>query len=450
VRPLPYRYLIALAAALLVGAAPAFAGTVTGTVISQTGTGLPGARVESRYLWTPPGGTPRWAVYNSVLTDSRGAFRLESQPDCVLAVSRTGYVSEFWNNRYAAHTADRLGAGSGASIALYPGSATPRKTVRVAGANRYAGSVAIARSAYPGWTGIKHVVLACGEDKAAADPLSAAGLSWAYVRAPVLLTASGSTDASVETALSEIVAANGVVTVHIVGGTSSVPEARKTEIVRALGSRGSSLRFDRVTGANRYEVAAAVAARMKAARGVAMPGVALIANGADPATFYDALALSAISARKGAPVLLVERDSVPGATRSALSALGRPQVYVAGGTSSVTPAVVSSLGSRETSRMAGATRYATARAVADMALARGWLTAMRPGLAATLPDALTGGAAVGYGGSPLLLTPGPRLGPDAHVWLNQRRTAVGGLRLFGGEASVRSDVASDADVALTR
>jgi hypothetical protein len=322
-----------------------------------------------------------------------------------------------------------------------------RAYVRLADRTRYSTAVKIAERAKADnggtWEGLLDVVLASGEDRAAADPLAAAGLSWAYGGAPVLLTPSTSAPAEVRALVRDMAAANPgrTVSVHIVGGTMSVPEGRYLELAAAVAGSGGALAADRVqrTG-SRYDLAAAVARRM-AALAAADParelaGFALVANGADAAKFFDALALSPIAAAQGAPILLVTADSVPPATAAALASLGYSgdEVWVGGGPNTVSPGVLAALGT--THRLWGKTRYATAVAIAEAALARGWLEPGRVGVAAKLPDALAGGALIGALEGPLLLTASEPLTGDTAAFLAGRSDEVGECYVFGGTASV--------------
>lgn len=307
---------------------------------------------------------------------------------------------------------------------------------RIAAADRYGMAVAVARDTFPAWSGVTHVVVASGEDRAAADPLTAAGLCWAY-DAPLLLTSSRSTPSAVRTALSQIRAANGPITLHIVGGTASVPPARVNEL---LSSAGAGSTADRVLASgSRYELAEAIAREMQATRPAQFPARALIANGAEPQTFFDALSLSAVAAATGSPVLLTGAATAPTATRRALADLGLTERWAAGGTRTLTPALLASLGVPENRRLAGATRYATSVAVADAAVSRGWLQPARPTFAATLPDSVAGGASAGLLGGPLLVTSRTALGPAA-TFVRPRRASVVDARVLGGSTSVDDDV----------
>ncbi len=226
----------------------------------------------------------------------------------------------------------------------WPAPQPPATPERIWGSDRYTTAVKIAEKNFPGWVNIDHVIIASGEDRAAADPLAASGLSWTY-GAPILLVRSDAVPSAVTSALQQISAANGGVTVHVVGGPVSVPDARLTEIVSSV----PGVTFDRLLPAgNRFELAATIATRMNAERPTGhffWPAgkVALIANGADSDKFFDPLALSAVSANTGFPILLVNQDSIPSQTTAALSSLGMQARIVGGGPATVSDGVLAEL-----------------------------------------------------------------------------------------------------------
>jgi hypothetical protein len=184
---------------------------------------------------------------------------------------------------------------------------------------------------------------------------------------------------------------------------------------------------------DRYDLAAAIARRMRidpAGRPFPADPVALIANGADPNKFFDALSLSAVARASGNPILLVKATSVPVATVTELIAMDPQGVVVAGGGGTVSPTVYLAVGA--SARWWGADRYATSKAVAAGAIANGYNYPSSIAVAAKLPDGLAGGAMVGRAKGVLLVTGGTGLSvapgdfassnyPD--IW---RSTALGG------------------------
>lgn len=313
------------------------------------------------------------------------------------------------------------------------------RPIRLEGRSRFDVSVQTAEAAYPRWKDVRHVVIASGDDRAAADPLAAAGLSWRY-DAPLMLVSARQAPASVRAAVREIVHNNGPVTVHVVGGTTSVPDAVVAQIKATAGA--DKVTIDRVAAPNRYTLAAAIARRVAEEHDGELPA-ALIANGADSTKFFDAAALSAIAAAQGYPVLLVERDRVPAATAAFLNAAEPADVVVAGGRATVSDGVVRSVGAE---RWAGADRYATAAAIAANATDpdRAWLRPDVAGIAAMLPDALSGGAVTGRQGGPLLLSTRTSLPSATANWLSAHTGEIEGCWVLGGADSVWSRVLSEA------
>ncbi|HYM82938.1 MAG TPA: cell wall-binding repeat-containing protein, partial [Candidatus Dormibacteraeota bacterium] len=158
---------------------------------------------------------------------------------------------------------------------------------------------------------------------------------------------------------------------------------------------------ERLAGADRYATAAAISAATFA------PGVpvAYVATGLG---FPDALAAAAAAGKTGSPVLLVSGTSIPASTATELGRLKPGRIVVAGGPTVVSDDVLNLLASYTAggvSRLAGADRYATAAAISQATFAPGVPVAyIATGL--NFPDALSGAAAAGKTGGPVLLVPG--------------------------------------------
>lgn len=289
------------------------------------------------------------------------------------------------------------------------------------------------------WDGVTDVVIASGDDRAAADPLSAASIAWAY-DAPLLLVSSRKLPSATAQVVAEIAKANGSVTAHVVGGVNSVPPEIMKSLAQAAGGR---LEEDRILAlGGRYDLAARVADRVRVVReqrGMSDADAVLIANGADSTKFFDAVSLSAIARHNGFPILLVTRDSVPAATEKALTRVDCSDIIVAGGTQSVSADVVRRLGALSDltpTVLAGRSRYDTSLDVAEEGLGRGWLTTGTAGVAVALPDALAGGAVVGRAGGPLLVTAGPFWNPLTANWVRDHRDGLPIVHTFGGPTNI--------------
>jgi len=162
----------------------------------------------------------------------------------------------------------------------------------------------------------------------------------------------------------------------------------------------------RIAGTERYSTAAEIS------KATFDPGVktAYIATGVN---FPDALAGSAASGGDG-PILLVTKDSIPGATLTELKRLKPKKIIVLGGTGVVSQAVESALKKEATTtRQSGSDRYSTAAAISAKHFDPGAAVAF-VATGEDFPDALTGGPAAAALGGPILLTQKTKL-PSATV-----------------------------------
>lgn len=299
-----------------------------------------------------------------------------------------------------------------------PGSAIGR----LDGATRIETGIAVSRQAFG--DGAETVVLAAAgtfADAVAGAPLAAT------LEAPLLLVAPDTVGPAVARELARLGATSAVV----LGGAAAIGESVVAQ-VQELG-----LRVRRVSGADRFATAAAIAAEL-APDGVVQ---AVVASGA---TFPDALAAGPYAVATDRPVLLTNPDALPQATRDALAGAG--DVVIAGGTAAVTDAVAASVsgGGATVTRIAGPDRYATGRAFADAAIAAG--VGVRDVYAVTgaaFPDALTAGAAAAHTiGILVLLDPGSLVAaPGARDLLDQVGADTEDFRrlwLVGGQAALPS------------
>lgn len=220
---------------------------------------------------------------------------------------------------------------------------------RLSGADRYATAAAVARAVHPSAT---TVVVVGGEDAHLVDGLVAGPLT-AALAAPLLLAGGAGLPPATVGELDR--RGSAVRSAVVVGGPAAVPEA----VVDRLRARG--LVVERISGADRYATAAAVARAVRSRAGSARTEV-LLASGA-ATSLVDALAAAGPAGATRRPVLLTGPTRLPDPTRSALDAVGATSVTVVGGTAAVPDAVAAQTG-RTVRRLAGADRYATAATVA--------------------------------------------------------------------------------------
>ncbi len=319
------------------------------------------------------------------------------------------------------------------ALAPVPSADVRVETQRFAGSDRYGTAVALARAAFPGWSGVRSVVIASGEQSAVSDALVAATLTGA-VDGPLLLVQRDRVPLAAADALREIGAIEGTVSVFVIGGVGSVSEQCVAEVVELLGD-GPAAR--RVAGADRYVTAAAVGslvASLAADSADGWPGLVLLVNGESRFGFADALGASAAGAASSVPVLLVQRDAVPGATRSTLAALGASETVVIGGRGVVSDAAAAAVNASE--RWHGSDRYGTAAAVARKLWERGVVARGSAVVACSVADAAACAQLAASGGGPVLLVRSSGVPAPTAACLTEGDPPVGLVSIAGGAAAV--------------
>ena len=304
---------------------------------------------------------------------------------------------------------------------------------RTAGDNRYK-TAAMVSSSY--FNAAKNVVLCTGEnfpDALAAGPLARA------LEAPLLLTKK---DSLPDETRAEIVRL-GATKVYIIGGTPTI-SAGVMSTVDAM----SGVAVERIAGTDRYETSAKIARRLQELMGYDYVFRGVFTRGDN---FPDALSVGPVAAGALAPIFLVRTDALPASVASAVNDLDIRRGYVIGDTASVNAAtydkiktlIVANSGySPYIERWAGPNRYETAKAVIEKGLANRWIDLDTLGVAVgtKFPDALGGGAALGYYGSAIMLTDGTSLSPATSAFLAAHEYEIGCVDVYGDSNSVSTAV----------
>ncbi len=425
--------------AVLAEYAPSLSGVVT-----DAKTGAP-ARGIQVWLFDYTGTT--WFPIDSTVTDAAGAYQFQQIWDREFIVKYydpTGYfATEYCDNVASPFKAEWIYADLGSDVQM--DAALQPQGDRMYGRNRFGTAVAAGKQAFPEWGGVKDVIIASGDNVSACDPLAAGSLSWAY-DAPLLLTSKNPSPSETIKAIKEIEAASGGnLTIHVVGGPAAVPEARITEMASIVGTDS----IERLPYGDRYETARQIALRaheVALARGED-PSVAFVVNGSDATKFWDALSASAIAARRGAPILLTPTTgAVPAPTLMALKAIAPHDVYIVGGTACVTASAYTQVNA--TARLAGRDRYETSVKLAKFSGTEGWLAYTQVGLAATLPDGLTGGSAMGLLGGPMLVTSSSSLPSVTYKFIDDNDQLIDHVVIFGGSEAVGGAISTSVKQAL--
>ncbi|MFB2582505.1 glycosyl hydrolase family 8 [Herbiconiux sp. P15] len=185
----------------------------------------------------------------------------------------------------------------------------------------------------------------------------------------------------------------------------------------------------RIGGADRYAVSAAVSASTFS------PSTATvyIASGQ---VFPDALSASAAAAAVGAPVLLTTRDALPAPVQAELARLTPERIVVLGGPATVSEAVVASLGATGAAvvRVGGADRYEVSAAISAMTFDDEPPRTAYVASGQVFPDALSGSAAAGADGAPVLLTAGDSV--PAAIGTELDRLDLESMVVLGGVKTV--------------
>lgn len=216
------------------------------------------------------------------------------------------------------------------------------------------------------------------------------------------------------------------------GGVSTVFPCVNTVVAHCGGAIGCPDVVDRVTGANRYAVAADISKRSYPSG----TGTVYVTSGLG---FADALATAPAAARDGAPLLLTDPSSLPPETSAEIQRLNPTKIIIVGGPASVSEGVKASLQGlvADTTRVFGADRFSASRAIAatfgtipDLYLATGL----------NFPDALSAGSVGAYQGRPVVLVNGADAAPSAELLQFLRDHHVLRITIAGGPASVPASV----------
>lgn len=304
----------------------------------------------------------------------------------------------------------------------------------VEGDDRFGTAVEVSQIAFP--DGAETVVIATGRNWP--DALGGTALA-GVLDAPILLVSRDSIPAATVTEIGRLGAAKAV----ILGGEAAVGAGVEAALSQALGEANVT----RIGGANRYETADLVAARVKELRGAAYDGTAFVATGAN---FPDALAAGPLAAANGWPLHLVH--PARGISEDTWAAMeGATEVLILGGEGAVSVAtaveLVAEYGADKVIRLAGTTRYDTAVAVATHGVEHAGLAWDRVGIATgqRFPDALAGGVLQGgvlqgKVGSVMLLTRSTSLELATRQALADNKEAIETVTFFGGGDAISAEV----------
>lgn len=243
---------------------------------------------------------------------------------------------------------------------------------------------------------------------------------------------------------------NGGVLTAVATSSGGVQKSVRGDSLRMISASGSSFSgrvnstmigrlTARVSGSDRYEVAANVAARIPVGA-----GAAVLASG-EAAAAFDASVSGPLSAAVNGPLLLTRAASLPGPTLAELDrrSTSLKTVYVVGGPASVSEAVLQQLRDRglTVERMSGATRFDVSANVArEIKALNGTVPQVVIASGEQIADALGASGPAAALGYPILLTRAASL-PDQTVQALDD-TGPTWAHIVGGYVSVSPTVQS--------
>ncbi|MEA3510414.1 MAG: cell wall-binding repeat-containing protein [Actinomycetota bacterium] len=289
-------------------------------------------------------------------------------------------------------------------------------TNRIFGASRYDTAARISYSAF-----LSADVVFVGTGEKYPDALTG-GSAAVLLDAPMLLTAPTSLPASTLAEIRRL----GPSKIVLLGGTAAVSSAVEAQLA-SLAPNG----VVRIGGADRYETAALIS---QAYFAPATP-IVYVATGLN---FPDALAGVPGAARAGAPILLVQTNSLPAATAAEIDRLAPAEIVILGGPVAVSDAVARelSLHAPVVRRLAGSDRYGTAAAISAEAYLNGSDVAF-VAIGTNFPDAVAAGPAAAHLGGSLLLT--QNLSMTSYTLNELRRLRPTRITVIGNETVVSDD-----------
>ena len=292
---------------------------------------------------------------------------------------------------------------------------------RLAGENRFATAVEISKA---GFEKAENVILTSGVNYA--DGIAGVPLA-ARLGAPILLTAA---DKLSDATLAEIERL-GAKNVYILGGEGVI----SADIEKALQEKG--LQTWRIAGNNRYATSAAIAQRVSED-----PTDVFFVYGGG---FADTLSVSAIAARRNAPIVYLDTNGELDPSIAQYLAVLKDKgcvknAYVIGGTGVISDDMMNkataALGLESATRIAGNDRYATSAAVNKAFVDNFDSDELCVATGADFADAVTGGVFAAAKKAPFILV-SSKLNEDQIAFINSRSPMK--INVFGGTGAVSDE-----------
>ncbi|WP_226643175.1 cell wall-binding repeat-containing protein [Mesobacillus subterraneus] len=279
--------------------------------------------------------------------------------------------------------------------------------LRISGKNRFDTAVQISQT---GFDKSETVILSTAYNFP--DALAGGPLAYKY-DAPILLT---SKDTLGEATKSEILRLKAKKAIIL--GSKGVVSQKVEEELKYIG-----VTVERVGGVNRFETAKLIANKLDAT------DTAIITYGYN---FPDALAIAPYAAKNGYPILLVQKDSIPAATKEYLKNIKK--TFIIGGTGIISADVESQL--PDPTRISGKDRFQTNAKIIQNLQMDTFNAYVSTGY--NFADALTGSVLAAKENAALLLVNPTALPQPIHYVLNEKKFSE--TIPLGGKAVVSDQV----------
>lgn len=287
---------------------------------------------------------------------------------------------------------------------------------RIYGEDRYETSYEIFQR---GWSNADYAILAYGSSYP--DALCATPLAVKY-NAPIILVDNVSLNSQPD--VINLLKSKGVKNVFIVGGSGIIPSSVEGEL-RAMGISNK-----RLGGLDRYETSVAIAREV----GTSSGEIAVV-QGLD---FADGLSMAPIAAQRKMPILLTEKNYLPGLVSNFIKENNIKKAFVVGGNGVVSDSIYNVLPNPE--RLGGLDRYETNASVFNRFKSEINLSNIYIASGLDFPDALSVSALAGKNNSFVLLTNRYAAEPVVRDLIINNRNSIGEIFVLGSDRLIADNV----------
>ena len=300
-----------------------------------------------------------------------------------------------------------------------------RSVNRLSGTNRFLTALDTAREVYEK---PETVIVANGRD-GSADALAAGPLAKA-LNAPILLVEKD----SIKKEVLDYIHNDNLKRVVIVGGKGSV----SSKVFNELKGNNSTLKVDRIAGANRYETSQKIVKEL--IEKYKFNKEVILVDGRQNA---DALSAAPYAVLKKSPILLVSPNTGTVQAKKMLNELEVKTSVVIGGDSSVSDSTINALGVKNSLRIKGTNRYITSQEVCKKLQGeKDYINSLiiANGTDKYSIDALTASSLLNKVNAPILLVDGKSYTDSLKKFVDDLKLSPFNAYLVGGESAISAEI----------